>query len=200
MASSPALPGLFFCFAAMVLLIFASVSVPIWDKVYFLKSNIGGQAIRFGMWGYTGSAKHLGYNVPSSILGSSDAFLSGGVLKNLTYILVLHPVAAGLSFLAVMFGLCGTLTYNRIGTILMTVCATLALLATIVVFAIDMILFNIFRNRIESDGSNNTASLGNANWITLAALVSLLLGTCAAGCGSFGKYRHRRRSERIDKV
>lgn len=79
----------------------------------------------------------------------------------------------------------------------MTLSAAFALLVTAVAFAIDMILFNIIRSRVKSDGSGNKASLGNANWLTIGALVALALGTCAAGCGSFGRYRHRRRSERM---
>lgn len=79
----------------------------------------------------------------------------------------------------------------------MTLAASLAMLVTVVAFAIDMILFNIIRSRIRSDAAGNSASLGNAIWITLGALVALVLGTCAAGCGSFGRYRHHRRSERV---
>jgi len=49
---SPALPGLFFCAAACVLLIIATVSVPIWDDVYFLEVRNGagagaGQRVRY---------------------------------------------------------------------------------------------------------------------------------------------------------
>lgn len=70
--ASPAAPGLFFCFAAMVLLIFVSVSVPVWNDIYFLDAHIGGvRDVRFGIWGFTGSEKHLGYTFDPSILGFS---------------------------------------------------------------------------------------------------------------------------------
>ncbi|KAF8309509.1 pali-domain-containing protein [Clavulina sp. PMI_390] len=197
---SPAFPGVFFCFAAMVLLIFVSVSVPVWDKITFLDSEIAGKAIGWGVWGYTGSSKGLGYTIDSSALGLNDSLLNTSVLRNLTYILVLHPIGAGLSFLAFMFGLCGSITYNRVGTILMTLISSVALLVTVVAFAIDMILFTIIRSRIRADATGNTASLGKAIWITLGALAALVLGTCAAGCGSFGRYRHRRPSERRVKA
>jgi len=193
MAASPAIPGLFLCLAAMILLIFVSVSVPVWDKTSFLDTNIHGKSIKFGMWGYTGSQKKLGYAINSALIGLSNnsSLLNSSVLKNLTYILVLHPVAAALSFVAVVFGACGAFSYSRLGTIMMTLVSSLALFVTVIAFSIDMILWNIVRNQIRSDNSANTAKLGNANWLTLGALIALVMGSCAAGCGSFGKYRYR---------
>jgi hypothetical protein len=67
--ASPAVPGLFFCFAAMVLLIFVSVSVPVWNAIYFLSANINGRVIRFGVWGYTGSQRQIGYSFDPAALG-----------------------------------------------------------------------------------------------------------------------------------
>lgn len=48
---SPAFPGLFFAFAAMTLLLFASVSSPVWDRIYFLKAVANNQEIRWGVFG-----------------------------------------------------------------------------------------------------------------------------------------------------
>lgn len=66
---SPAMPGLFFCFAACVLLVIVSVSSPIWDAVSFLDASFGGREVHFGVFGYTGSARKLGYTIDPSILG-----------------------------------------------------------------------------------------------------------------------------------
>lgn len=132
-----------------------------------------------------------------SVRGFTHPFVVNSTIDALLCLLLRALSGAGLSFLAFVFGLFGAIRYNRIGTILMTLTASLAMLVTVVAFAIDMILFNIIRSRIRSDASGNTASLGNAIWMTLGALVALVLGTCAAGCGSFGRYRHRRRSERM---
>ena len=83
MAAGAAVPGLFFVFAAMVLLIFvsfnisydasqcaeltalpqASVSAPTWNSVSFLNS----EGIHFGVFGYTGSQTHVGWYFPSPI-------------------------------------------------------------------------------------------------------------------------------------
>jgi hypothetical protein len=72
----------------------------------------------------------------------------------------------------------------------MTLLAGLALLATFVAWVIDMILFGIARQRYRDAG--DIAQYGNANWLTLGALVALLLGFCASACGVFGRYKRNR--------
>jgi len=197
--ASPAVPGLVLCFAAMVLLIFVSISVPVWNEVYFLEvRNVAGDIIRFGVFGFTGSQKHIGYKFDPTIIGFQSDKLNSAVIHNLTFVLVLHPVAAGLAGISVIFGLCGA-SYHRFGTILMSLSAALATLVTLVVWVIDMVLWGIARERIRHDGPNgDTANFGNALWLTLGALVALALGFCAASCGSFGRYS--RRGRYADKV
>lgn len=87
----------------------------------------------------------------TDFLCSNDS-LNTAVLRNLTYVMVLHPVAAGLAGLAVIFGLCGA-AYSRVGTIFMSLAAALATLCTLVVFIIDMVLWGIARNRIRDQGA-----------------------------------------------
>jgi len=72
----------------------------------------------------------------------------------------------------------------------MTLLSGLAMLTTFVAWVIDMILFGIARQRYRDDGES--AQYGNANWLTLGALVALLLGFCFSACGIFGSYRRRR--------
>lgn len=183
MAASPALPGLFFCFAAMVLLIFVSVSVPTWSKVSLLNVGPAGPGqLRYGVFGFTGSHTHIGYDF-------TDPQLNSKTLHNLTEALILHPIAAGLAGLAFLFGICGA-AYHRAGTVFMTLLSALALLATLVVWIIDMILFGIARKHYRNAGT--PAQYGIGNWLTLGALVALLLGFCASACGIFGRYRRRR--------
>ena len=77
--------------------------------------------------------------------------------------------------------------------IFMTLLSGLALLATFIVrvFIIDMILFGIARQRYRNAGNILVAQYGNANWLTLGALVALLLGFCASACGVFGRYSRK---------
>lgn len=135
--------------------------------------------------------------------------MNSSVLHGLTKSLILHPIgklyirayshhsflmyapflAAGLAGFAFFFGICGSASY-RIGTVLMTLLAGLALLTTFVVWIIDMILFGIGRQRYRDTGVK--AQYGNANWLTLGALVALLLAFCFSACGVFGHYRRNR--------
>jgi hypothetical protein len=179
--ASPALPGVFLTFAAMVLLIFVSVSVPVWYPISLL--NVGpatDNQLRYGVFGFTGSKAALGYDF-------SEPSLNTTTLHNLTVALILHPIAAGLTFLAFLFGLCG-LGYHRTGTVFMTLVSLLALLITFIVWVIDMVLFGIARNKYLE---TTTAQYGNGVWLTLGAFVALLLGFCASACGVFGRYRNR---------
>jgi len=188
MAVSAAFPGLFFCFAATVLLVIISISSPTWEKISFLDVTRGGETTHFGVFGYTGSKISVGYTFPEDRLGYNDTKLNTGILHNLTYVLILYPVAAGLAGLSVLFGICGA-CYHRAGTVFMSLLSALATLCTLIAWVSSMALFGVARNRIRLYGS---ASYGNANWIAIGALGALLIGFCTAACGVFGHYRRRR--------
>ena len=69
MTAAAALPGIFFCFVAFLLLIFVSVSSPTWESVYFLDAGTGAGRVRFGAFGYTGSGTSVGYKFPAAFRG-----------------------------------------------------------------------------------------------------------------------------------
>ncbi|KAG7562336.1 hypothetical protein FFLO_02228 [Filobasidium floriforme] len=186
---SPALSGFFFCFAAMVLLIFVSVSTPVWRNIYFLKATVT-EEIRYGIWGYCVqggecSSAMLGY-APSIEQVGGNYTEGSSVLQNFTKVMILHPIAGALALFAVLWGLAGVALASRTCTILMSLTAFLALLASLVAFAIDLALWIIIRNRIRDRGFE--AELGNANWLTVGAVAALILGTCTAACGSCGRF------------
>ena len=164
------------------------MSVPTWNSISFLDTTVDGRDISFGVFGYTGSKVTVGYSLNSTVLGFDDTRLNSAVIHNLTFVLILHPIAAGLAGLSVLFGLCG-LGYHRAGTVIMSLLAALATLVTLVAWVVDLVLWGIARNRIRDNGGS--AMFGNANWLTLGALVALFLGFCAGCCGSFGRYRRR---------
>ncbi|KIJ50132.1 hypothetical protein M422DRAFT_98755, partial [Sphaerobolus stellatus SS14] len=186
--ASPAAPGLFLCFATMVLLIFVSSVSLTWERISFLNVNQGSQTIHFGVFGYTGTAKHIGYFFDSTRLGlpgvndCKNTSLNNDVIHSLTFVLILHPIATGFAGLAVLFGLCGT-AYSRIGTIFMTLTATLGLLVALIAWVIA-------RSHFRDVGAS--AQYGNANWLALGALIALILAFCAGAIRSCGNYRRRR--------
>jgi uncharacterized membrane protein YagU involved in acid resistance len=75
-----------------------------------------------------------------------------GVVHNLSYGLILHPIGAGLGFIAVVFGIIGIAAASRFATIMMSMAAALGALVTLVVFVFDMVIFNILRNRVRDAG------------------------------------------------
>ena len=182
MAASPAVPGLFFCFAATVLLVFACVSVPVWNQISFLDVGTGANQIRYGVFGYTGSKVAIGYD----FLGAGNSNINNTTVHNLTKVLILHPIAAGLAGFAFLFGVCGA-GYHRAGTVFMTLLSALAALVTLVILVIDLALFGVTRNRYRQEGI--PASYGIANWLVAGAFGALLLGFIASCCGVFGRYR-----------
>ncbi|KAF8522932.1 pali-domain-containing protein [Hysterangium stoloniferum] len=177
--ASPAAPGSFLCFLAFVLLVFVSVSPPTWDKVSFLDVTTGEKIIRFGVFGFTGSSRSIGYNFDLALVGLPTNKLSTGIVRVLTGALILNPIAAGLSALAFVFGVCNC----RCGIIYMT---ALSGIVTGVAFAIDIALCSIVRSRIREVGAaaGTTAQFGNANWLTLCAVFALSLASCAGVLGS----------------
>ncbi|KAI0066256.1 pali-domain-containing protein [Artomyces pyxidatus] len=189
MAAGPAIPGLIFCFAATVLLVFASVSAPTWNAIYLFRASKGVDTVHFGVFGYTGTDTHIGYTFPESRFGFYSSRLNSSTIHNLTDTLILIPISAGLAGLAFLFGLCGA-GYHRSGTVLMTLMAALAMLTTMVAWILDMVLFGIARSHFRDAGWS--AQYGNATWLVLGAWVALLIGFCTAFCGVFGPYRRRR--------
>jgi len=152
--------------------------------------------------GYTGSQTRLGYNFPITYVSVYRALsefqinrldrtgeLGSSTIHNLTFTLILHPIAAGLSGLAVLFGICGS-EYHRAGTVLMALSSSLAALVTLVAFVLDIVLFSIARHEFRKFGWSS--QYGNAIWLTLGALVALMLGFCTSTVGVFGSYRRRR--------
>ena len=52
-----------------------------------------------------------------------------------------------------------------------------------------MSLFGVARKEFRDQGYS--AQYGNANWLTLGALIALLLGFVASTVGIFGRYKKR---------
>ncbi|EIW72179.1 hypothetical protein M231_01850 [Tremella mesenterica] len=186
---SPAFPGLFFAFAGWVLLLFASVSPPAWTAVKFLSANAGSQTTVFGVLGQcvvggACTAKHVGYNI--AVAGASNVNTNPTVLHHLTYALILHPIAGAIAFIGFILGLVGIICASRIATIFMALLESLAAVIALVVFVIDMVLWNLVKNRLRDGGY--TATLGNANWLTVGAVVALFLSMCTSVCGACGRF------------
>jgi hypothetical protein len=82
--------------------------------------------------------------------------LNSTALHRLTSALILHPIAGGLALLAFLFGLFGIIFASRLATVLMALTAGLGALTTLVIFVIDMVLWNILKSRVSDAGYSAT--------------------------------------------
>lgn len=216
----------FFLFSAFLLLLLVSLSIPIIQSIYIfdvvatdtegaVKTSIG-TSVRFGLWGYcvgayqfTGSkasfvatsqcsTPKLGYTFDTALLNLiGNSSLVEAVLRGLTVVLVLHPIACGLALLT----LAGALFYALRPTIphAVPICSLLiaiipAILTTIV-FVIDIVVVIIARLKIQQATNGGlTVRWGNAVWMTAGAIAAMwisVIGLSAVACGCFGLGRRK---------
>lgn len=192
--------GAFLLFAATVLLVVVDITAPVVNDISILKVNLGnsatGSGITFGTFGYCVldvngrdecSKSQIGYN-PADIItaaeGSDDfSNASENTAKALTRVLVLHPVATGLCFIA--FLLC--LGAGVLGSLMASIVSSLAFVVTIVALACDFVMFGIVKRKVNGADSDSSAHWGVAIWLVVVAAICTLLGTiviflsCCAG-------------------
>lgn len=90
------------------------------------------------------------------------------VLKALLVVLILHPIAAGLSFLTLVASL--FLASHSFSILALILSAVTAILNTLV-FAIDIAIVILVRDKLPSIDNGFAVQWGNAPWMTLAAVI-----------------------------
>lgn len=138
----------------------------------------------FGMFEYTGDTVQLCYYLPVSL-----PWIDDDIMYHVTCAFILYPIAAVLAGIPVLLGLCGA-AYHRAGIVFINLIVGLALLCTLVAWVTSTVVFGIQYTQMPD---NFDVTLGNAIWIGLGALVSLLLGFCNTACGVCGGSRRTRR-------
>ncbi|KAF9460737.1 actin cortical patch SUR7/pH-response regulator pali [Collybia nuda] len=207
--------------AAFVLLLLVAVSLPILKPVYLLsvKSTSTGQPVtsiatelRFGVWGVCASSAldqptlitnngvcfgpQLGYDIPSNItnLTGVSPTLVQAVQHSLLVILILHPVAAGLSFVGFIFSL--FLGPHSVA-VLTLIIAILTGIVGSVVFAIDLALVIVVRKEISDlPDYHFDVEWGNGTWMVLTAVAATwfaVLFLSARACYCCGVRKHHKR-------
>ncbi|KWU45270.1 pali-domain-containing protein [Rhodotorula sp. JG-1b] len=168
--------GAFLYFAAMVLLVIASVSSPIWDNVGYVKGQLNGQHFVGGNWGYcfggVCTPSSLGYDQQrlAQLTGTSAA--ASAIRYTFSKTLVLAPVSAGLAFIALLF----SLSTHFVMGILASLWGFLAFLSTIVLLGLSLGFFISLRNRLNRDVPNTDISISVVVWLIVAAAGALLFG------------------------
>jgi len=204
-------------FTAFLLSLLVGLSLPITKPIYLLRfySVRTGQPdtsiatdLRFGVWGVCANSvldeptifsdngqcygPQLGYVVPDSIIALTgiSTSLVDAVLKGLLVILVLHPIAAGLSFVTLISSL---FLASHPLSILALVLAIITALVSSVVFAVDLALVIVAKNEVSQlEDLQFAIQWGNAPWMGLAAVILTWLAVVALSaraCYCFGVRR-----------
>jgi len=219
----------FWIFSAFLLLLLVSLSVPIIKTIYIFKlvaditvsvlSSSASATAVFGVWGYCTdgisvsvlgehdttagecSKTHLGYDI-NPIIGDllqSQGYNPSLVSKGVIAVLVLHPIACGLCFLALLTSLVmlRPTRISRGASICTLLVGLLATVVTTAVFLIDVIVVAVVRHKIKNETDGDvTLNWGNAVWMTLGATIAMwlaLVGACAGICEFGGRYTRRSR-------
>jgi glucan phosphoethanolaminetransferase (alkaline phosphatase superfamily) len=202
--------GTFLIFAAAILLLITTISAPVINDIAILKvtltnsSAIRHSSVTFGTFGHCVldvapantdqdycTGKHIGYN-PADIMASIDGTTfntaSTDTTKALTRVMILHPVACGLAFIAFLLALGA----GFCGAIFAAMVSAVTWLITLVVMACDFALFGIIKNHVNKDGSGSHAYYSIGMWTTLAAMICLFFGTFVVLFTCFSKRMHRK--------
>ena len=149
----------------------------------------------------------IGYN-PAAIItqieaqidgtGFSTAFStsSSDTADALTKVMILHPIACGLAFIAFLLAL-GS---GFFGSLLASMVSAVAFIVTLVVMATDFAWAGIIKNHVNSDGTGNHAYYSVGMWTILAAMIVLFFATFIVlfSCCSSRRTNRTNRTSKID--
>ncbi|KAL1754048.1 SUR7/PalI family-domain-containing protein [Schizophyllum commune] len=197
------IPGIFFIFAALVLNFLVSISLPYLTALDVARATVntgisagnvdsGVREVRFGVWSscaYTDDGTKTCRDAkPAYSVGFSDPKeqdVSVTVGPSWTRGLVLHPIATGVTFIALLFSFSTHIAVSLIASLLSFLSAVLTLIA----FAIDIALFVYVKHQVKKlPNVDGTGKPGPGFWMTLVAFVILLLAGCTV---CFGRRRQR---------
>lgn len=118
--------------------------------------------------------------------------------SGLTRVMVLHPVAAGISFIAFLLG-AGA---GFFGSFLAAIVSLIAFIVTVVVMICDFVLFAIVRDHVNSnndDTSGSHATYSVAIWTILVAAICSLIGAVILFFTCCSARLHKRRNAPVAK-
>ncbi|WFD36331.1 hypothetical protein MCUN1_003210 [Malassezia cuniculi] len=178
--------GLICAIAGAVLLAIATFCAPINNSIWLFTVSTSGIDLHCGVFGYCVDSKcsetSLGYTFDRMSIPGTNASLpnKGALNSDLTYILVLYPVAFGLAVLAVVCAFVAQ--FHSMGfavfAALLTLCS--AIVAT-VGFAIVFVLFFYAKNHLE--GNRSGVEYGTALWLSIAGAAVLYLASILLWAG-----------------
>lgn len=107
----------------------------------------------------------------------------------LTKVMILHPIATGIVFIAFML----SLGSSMVGSFLASAVAFLAFLITAAAVISGFVLFNLVRSAVNDAGPDGRAYYSHGAWTLLAAGILTLLGSIILFFTCCSNRRHRRK-------
>lgn len=163
---------------AFVLLTLTTFSIPFISAFYFLDTSIDG-GVRFGIWGFcfdndplNCTPKNLGYSWGDEVIGW------------MTQTMVLIPISAALSLFAMLCIIPHLCTHKRDKIYpppFYSFFAFVAFWTSLLGFIFLMVLWGTAFSRFKALGFK--AHFGPLPWMSLAAMLLLLVATIGSGCG-----------------
>lgn len=128
----------------------------------------------------------------AQIDGTGFSTASGDTANALTKVMILHPIACGLAFIAFLLalgsGVCGSLLASMVSGV--------TFIITLVVMATDFVWAGIIKNAVNSDGTGSHAYYSVGMWTILVAMIILFFATFLIFFSCFTS----RRSNRTSKI
>jgi len=202
--------GTFLLFAAAILLLVTTISAPVIGDIAILKvmltnfSDIRNSSVTFGTFGHCVLdvapvqtdqdfcfPRTIGYD-PAAIMAEIDgtgfSTASGDTADALTRVMILHPIACGLAFIAFLLALGA----GCIGSLIASLVSAVAFVITLVVMATDFVWAGIIKNHVNSDGTGSQAYYSVGMWTILAAMIVLFFATIIVFFSCFSSRRNNR--------
>ncbi|KZS95442.1 pali-domain-containing protein [Sistotremastrum niveocremeum HHB9708] len=180
-------------FVALVLIVLASISLPVFDgfrsasvanTAFFNPSGEEISSIRFGVWGYCnfnqlGNATCFDKRPYSLVINATANHKTSSftIPTSRTGPLIMHVVAAAFTVVALLSIIFARISIKRFAQVIAALTSILAMIMAIVALVIDILFFSHVQHGIDKITDLTKTTLGIGSWLTLAASVFLVIGT-----------------------
>ena len=173
-------------FAASICLLITTITAPVANYISIFRVDLrNDSSVTFGTFGYCVldvpeggdycTSRQIGYRPAhemASTEGTSFSEAAAATANGLTDVMVLHPIACGIAFIAFLT----SMGAGFIGSLVGAIVGFLAWIITLVVLITDAISFSVIRNDVNDDGQGSLAYFGSGFWTLIAAFIMLFLG------------------------
>lgn len=140
------------------------------------------------------TGRRIGYNPSDIVTRATDTTFEntdGGTANSLARVMILHPIACGLAFIAFLTTLGGRTIMSSVSGSLV---AGLTWILELVSLVVDFTAFGIIRHEVndQTSGPLPKAQFGNAMWCLVASFIFLNGGMFIIGMSFLGAFKEKR--------